>query len=115
MRYLLIQLILQILLQPGDFSEASSELVVCCKKAFPVAFQGFSVTDIVGISDDPDIIMPDMMDVLVDTLLSLLPQSSSRMCFAIEQVSFSSHDSYWFMFSSKIIKSVFFLSKRELV
>ncbi|KAG6425009.1 hypothetical protein SASPL_115432 [Salvia splendens] len=34
LRYLLIQLLLQIILRPGEFSEAASEIVMCCKKAF---------------------------------------------------------------------------------
>ncbi|XP_044491114.1 uncharacterized protein LOC123215113 isoform X2 [Mangifera indica] len=31
LRYLLIQLLLQVLLRPGEYSEAASELVMCCK------------------------------------------------------------------------------------
>ncbi|KAK2983205.1 hypothetical protein RJ640_018550 [Escallonia rubra] len=82
LRYLLIQLLLQILLRPGEFSEAASELVMCCKKAFPSP-------DLLESSgeDEPDGDgTPELMDVLVDTLLSLLPQSSAPMRSAIEQV-----------------------------
>ncbi|KAA3482497.1 myb-binding protein 1A [Gossypium australe] len=32
LRYLLILLLLQVLLQPGEFSDAASELIICCKK-----------------------------------------------------------------------------------
>ncbi|KAG9440083.1 hypothetical protein H6P81_020248 [Aristolochia fimbriata] len=84
MRYLLIQLLLQVLLRPGEFSEAALELVICCKKAF------FPHPDLLDDSGDEDEFdkngAPELMDVLVDTLLSLLPQSSSSMCSAVEQV-----------------------------
>ncbi|XP_008806265.2 myb-binding protein 1A-like protein [Phoenix dactylifera] len=81
-RYLLIQLLLQVL-HPGEFSEAALELVICCKKAFPTAAHGDSLEEQDDF-DDSD--APEMMDVLVDTLLSLLPQSSGPICFAVEQV-----------------------------
>ena len=70
------------LLRPGEYSEAASELVICCKKAF-------SVVDLPEFSEDDaeDDAAPELMDVLVDTLLSLLPQSSVHMRSAIEQVS----------------------------
>uniref|UniRef100_A0A5B6YU56 Putative DNA polymerase V n=1 Tax=Davidia involucrata TaxID=16924 RepID=A0A5B6YU56_DAVIN len=82
LRYLLILLLLQVLLRPGEFSEAASELIICCKKAF-------AAPDLLDSSEDDE---PDgdgtpaLMDVLVDTLLSLLPQSSAPMRSAIEQV-----------------------------
>ncbi|GAV65086.1 LOW QUALITY PROTEIN: DNA_pol_phi domain-containing protein [Cephalotus follicularis] len=81
LRYLLIQLLLQVLLRPGEFSEAASELVICCKKAF-------AASDLLDSGDDEvdGDATPDLMDVLVDTLLSLLPQSSPPMRSAIEQV-----------------------------
>ncbi|KAM7474805.1 hypothetical protein LguiB_022048 [Lonicera macranthoides] len=82
LRYLLIQLLLQVLLRPGEFTEAASELIICCKKAF-------ASPDILDSSgeDEPDSDeAPELMDVLVDTLLSLLPQSSAPMRSAIEQV-----------------------------
>ncbi|XP_058069514.1 rDNA transcriptional regulator pol5 [Magnolia sinica] len=83
LRYLLIQLLLQVLLRPGEFSEAASELVICCKKAFAAP----ALLDSSGEEDEfDDNGMPELMDVLVDTLLSLLPQSSGPMCFAVEQV-----------------------------
>lgn len=69
------------LLRPRDFSEAASELIICCKKAFPTP-------DLLESSgeEDADDTTPAVMDVLVDTLLSLLPQSSAPMRTAIEQV-----------------------------
>ncbi|KAG4945457.1 hypothetical protein AAZX31_15G058100 [Glycine max] len=82
LRYLLIQLLLQVLLHPGEFSEAASELVICCKKAF-------STSDLPESSGEDDVEVddaPELMDVLVDTLLSLLPQSSAPMRSSIEQV-----------------------------
>ena len=83
LRYLLIQLLLQVLLRPGEFSEAASELILCCKKAF-------SSSDILESSGDDELDVdetPKLMDVLVDTLLSLLPQSAAPVRSAIEQVS----------------------------
>ncbi|KAL8554862.1 hypothetical protein ACS0TY_002875 [Phlomoides rotata] len=82
LRYLLIQLLLQIILRPGEFYEAASELVICCKKAF-------GSSDLLESSEDdePDEDgAPELMDVLVDTMLSLLPQSSAPLRSAIEQV-----------------------------
>lgn len=82
LRYLLIQLLLQVLLRPGEFSEAASELIICCKKTF-------SASDIPPSSGEDEMdgdVTPQLMDVLVDTLLSLLPQSSNPMRTAIEQV-----------------------------
>ncbi|XP_051146638.1 rDNA transcriptional regulator pol5 [Andrographis paniculata] len=82
MRYLLIQLLLQILLRPGECFEAASELVMCCKKAF-------GSSDLLASSEEDESDgedAPELMDVLVDTLLSLLPQSSAPMRSAIEQV-----------------------------
>ncbi|CAN6686179.1 unnamed protein product [Malus baccata var. baccata] len=82
LRYVLIQLLLQMLLRPKEYLEAVSELMICCKKAFPVA----DLLDSPGEDDLDDEGAPAMMDVLVDTLLSLLPQSSAPMRTAIEQV-----------------------------
>ncbi|XP_022876353.1 DNA polymerase V-like [Olea europaea var. sylvestris] len=82
MRYLLIQLLLQILVRPGEFSEAASELIMCCKKAF-------GPSDLLESSGEDELegdSTPELMDVLVDTLLSLVPQSSAPMRYAIEQV-----------------------------
>lgn len=82
LRYLLIQLLLQVLLRPGEYSEAASELVMCCKKAF-------ASSDLLNSSGEDELddeSEPKLMDVLVDTLLSLLPQSSAPMRSAIEQV-----------------------------
>ncbi|KAF3549544.1 hypothetical protein DY000_02005850 [Brassica cretica] len=79
LRHLVVQLLLQILLHPGEFSEAASELSVCCDKAF-----SSSSTDGEGEADGEE--EPAVMDVLVDTLLSLLPHSSAPMRSSIEQV-----------------------------
>ncbi|KAJ4716026.1 DNA polymerase V [Melia azedarach] len=81
LRYLLIQLLLQVLLRPGEFYEAASELIMCCKKAF-------ASSDLLNSSgeDESNDETPELMDVLVDTLLSMLPQSSAPMRSAIEQV-----------------------------
>ncbi|KAJ6964929.1 hypothetical protein NC652_002988 [Populus alba x Populus x berolinensis] len=81
MRYLLIQLLLQVLLRPGEFSEAASELIICCKKAFAASDLLDSGEE--ELDNDAD---PKLLDVLVDTFLSLLPQSSAPMRSAIEQV-----------------------------
>ncbi|KAK7412192.1 hypothetical protein VNO78_03642 [Psophocarpus tetragonolobus] len=81
LRYLLIQLLLQVLLRPGEYSEAASELIICCKKAFSSDLPESSGEDDVEVDD-----APELMDVLVDTLLSLLPQSSAPMRSSIEQV-----------------------------
>ncbi|XP_057977896.1 rDNA transcriptional regulator pol5 [Malania oleifera] len=82
LRYLLIQLLLELLLRPGEFSEAALELIICCKKAF-------AAPDLLDSSGEDELDgdeMPALMDVLVDTLLSLLPQSSAPMRSSIEQV-----------------------------
>ncbi|EXB50646.1 Myb-binding protein 1A [Morus notabilis] len=81
LRHLLIQLLLQMLLRPREFSEAASELIICCRKAYPTP-------DLLESSgeDDTEAAASAEMDVLVDTLLSLLPQSSAPMRTAIEQV-----------------------------
>lgn len=73
------------LLRPREFSEAASELIICCKKVFPAPELDSSEEDDV----DSDA-MPAVMDVLVDTLLSLLPESTSPMRTAIEQVWYQS-------------------------
>ncbi|KAJ6819866.1 DNA polymerase V-like isoform X1 [Iris pallida] len=83
LRYVLIQLVLQVLLCPGDFSEAAMELVICCKKAFPAAVHDDSSSEEDKFDDNDT---PEMIDVLAETFLSLLPHSSGPMCFAIEQV-----------------------------
>lgn len=78
-----MQLLLQVLLQPEEFSEAASELVICCSKAFrssDLASSGEDEADRDGT--------PELMDVLVDTMLSLLPQSSAAMRTAIEKVNY---------------------------
>ncbi|KAJ0047080.1 hypothetical protein Pint_04010 [Pistacia integerrima] len=85
LRYLLIQLLLHVLLRPGEYSEAASELIMCCKKAF-------ASSDLLNSSGEDELdddSAPKLMDVLVDTLLSLLPQSSAPMRSAIEQFLFN--------------------------
>lgn len=82
LRYLLIQLLLQVLLRPGEFSEAASDLVMCCKKAFATS----DLLNSSGEDESDGDSTPELMDVLVDTLLSLLPQSSAPVRSAIEQV-----------------------------
>ncbi|KAJ9175014.1 hypothetical protein P3X46_013601 [Hevea brasiliensis] len=82
LKYLLIQLLLQVLLRPGELSEAVSELIICCKKAFAVS----DLLDSSGENELDSDDTPEVVDVLVDTLLSLLPQSSAPMRSAIEQV-----------------------------
>lgn len=82
LRYLLIQLLLQLLLRPGEFTEAASELIICCRKAFSI----HDLPESSGEDEAEDGGSPEMMDVLVDTLLSLLPQSSAPLRSAVEQV-----------------------------
>ncbi|KAK7302610.1 hypothetical protein RJT34_13502 [Clitoria ternatea] len=81
LRYLLIQLLLQVLLRPGDYAEAASELIICCKKTCASDLPESSGEDDAEADE-----APELMDVLVDTLLSLLPQSSAPMRSSIEQV-----------------------------
>ncbi|GAB2269508.1 hypothetical protein Dimus_004425 [Dionaea muscipula] len=83
LRYLLLQLVLQLLLQPaGDLSEAASELIICCQKAFAV----HDLLDSAGEEETEHGESPHLMDVLVDTLLSILPQASAPMRSSVEQV-----------------------------
>ncbi|CAL5183268.1 unnamed protein product [Lathyrus oleraceus] len=82
LRYLLIQLLLQVLLCPREYSEAASELIICCKKTFSTSDNPESSGEDDTEVDDA----PELMDVLVDTLLSLLPQSSAPMRSAIDQM-----------------------------
>ncbi|KAI4296469.1 hypothetical protein L6164_036425 [Bauhinia variegata] len=82
LRYLLFQLLLHVLLGPGEYSETASELVMCCKKAFSISDIPESYAED-GLEVDTT---PEWINVLVDTLLSLLPQLSPPMRSAIEQV-----------------------------
>ena len=77
MRYLLLQVLLQLVLGLQELADAAEELITCCKKVFP------ALTEEGSVEQDEE---PELMDVLMDVLLSLLPQSSSSMCYAIEQV-----------------------------
>lgn len=70
------------LLRPREFSEAASELIICCRKVFPVP----DLLDSSGEDDEDSGAIPAVMDVLVDTLLSILPESTAPMRTAIEQV-----------------------------
>ncbi|KAF6147356.1 hypothetical protein GIB67_003254 [Kingdonia uniflora] len=83
LRYLMIQLLLQLILRPGEFHKATFELIICCTKAFPSC-------DILDSPDEDNVLdagdAPTMVDVLVDTLLSLLPQSYPPVRSAVEQV-----------------------------
>jgi len=103
LRYLFIQLLLQVLLRPEEFAEAASELVICCKKAF-------SSLDLLESSGDDEMSdgdgAPELLDVLVDTLLSLLPQSSAPMRAAIEQVGDLFVDFCWLIFFSHLLFSL---------
>lgn len=85
LRYLLIQLLLQLLQRPGEFTEAASELIICCRKAFSIHDPPESSEE----DEAEDGESPELMDVLVDTLLSLLPQSSAPLRSAVEQVTTS--------------------------
>ncbi|KAI3841024.1 hypothetical protein MKX03_018255 [Papaver bracteatum] len=83
LRYLLIQLLLQVLLRPEEFFEAAFQLVICCQKSYPSPDFLESVDDVMDDSETPE---PELFDVLVDALLSLLPQSSPPLRLAVEQV-----------------------------
>ncbi|KAL8159806.1 hypothetical protein V2J09_001343 [Rumex salicifolius] len=80
LRYLLIQLVLQLLLRPGELAGAAFELIICISKNF--AFNEL----IESSGEDDSENSPDPLDVQLDTLLSLLPQSSAPLRYAIEQV-----------------------------
>lgn len=86
MQFLLIQLLLQILLHPGEFHEAAIDLTICCKKTFSFLS---SEDEEKGEEEEKEEEgpAPQFMDVLVDTFLSLLPHSSGPLNYAIEQAS----------------------------
>lgn len=98
-RYLLIQLLLQVLLHPEEYWEAAIDVIICCKKTFPSIAQcdssslpkpledGAEESDEDGSEEEPNEDGPlEFMDVLVQTFLSLLPHVSGPVCFTIEQV-----------------------------
>ena len=99
MRYLLIQLLLQVLLHPDEYWEAAVDVTICCKKSFPAIAQGDNSTeqesngrgsldsDDVGAEESNEEVSLEFMDVLVQTFLSILPHVSGPMCFTIEQAS----------------------------
>lgn len=106
MRYLLIQLLLQVLLHPDEYWEAAVDVTICSKKSFPSIAQGDNSTgqesgehgsqesdgdvseesDENGSEDSNEEVSLEYMDVLVQTFLSILPHASGPVCFAIEQV-----------------------------
>ncbi|KAI3981357.1 hypothetical protein MKX01_001802 [Papaver californicum] len=90
LRYLLIQLLLQVLLRPGEFFEAAFQLVICCKKSYPSPDDPESGEEDDEMDDSDALVderkTPELFDVLVDALLSLLPQSSPPLRLAVEQV-----------------------------
>ena len=107
MRYLLIQLLLQVLLHPDEYWEAAVDVTICCKKSFPSIAQGDSSSglesgergpqepdedgsegsDEDGSEDSNEEASLEFMDVLVQTFLSILPHASGPVCFTIEQAS----------------------------
>jgi DNA polymerase phi len=99
MRYLLIQLVLQVLHHPDEFWEAAVDVTICCKKSFPAIAQGDNSTgldsnehgsqdsDVVGSEESNEEGSLEFMDVLVQTFLSILPHVSGPMCFTMEQAS----------------------------
>ncbi|CAF1921832.1 unnamed protein product [Brassica napus] len=64
LRHLVVQLLLKIFLHPGEFSEAASELSVCCDKAFS---SSLDLLESDGEGEDDGEEEPTVMDVLVDT------------------------------------------------
>lgn len=97
MRYLLIQLLLQVLLHPDEYWEAAVDVTICCKKSFPAIAQGDNSSgqessghgsadsDEDGPEEPSEEVSLEFMDVLVQTFLSILPHVSGPMCFTIEQ------------------------------
>ncbi|XP_062218145.1 uncharacterized protein LOC133918324 [Phragmites australis] len=106
MRYLLIQLLLQVLLHPDEYWEAAIDVTICCKKSFPAIAQGDNSSrqesNECGLQDSDENeseesnedgseesneeVSLEFMDVLVQTFLSILPHVSGSVCFTIEQV-----------------------------
>lgn len=107
MRYLLIQLLLQVLLHPDEYWEAAVDVTICCKKSFPAIAQGDNSSGQEsgeqgsqesdedgseqsgkdGPEDSNEEVSLEFMDVLVQTFLSILPHASGPVCFTIEQAS----------------------------
>jgi DNA polymerase phi len=99
MRYLLIQLLLQVLLHPDEYWEAAVDVTICCNKSFPAIAQGDNSSaqesaehgsqesDEDGSEDPNEEVSLEFMDVLVQTFLSVLPHASGPVCFTIEQAS----------------------------
>lgn len=97
-RYLLIQLLLQVLLHPDEYWEAAIDVIICCNKTFPSIAQGDNSTgleslevgskesDEHGSEESNEDVPLEFMDVLVQTFLSVLPHASGPVCFTIEQV-----------------------------
>ncbi|OEL18924.1 hypothetical protein BAE44_0020058 [Dichanthelium oligosanthes] len=96
MRYLLIQLLLQVLLHPDEYWEAAVDVTICCKKSFPAIAHGDNSSrqessergsqgsdedgseesDEDGSEDSNEEGSLEFMDVLVQTFLSILPHAS---------------------------------------
>ncbi|WVZ77983.1 hypothetical protein U9M48_025769 [Paspalum notatum var. saurae] len=96
MRYLLIQLLLQVLLHPDEYWEAAVDVTICCKKSFPAIAQGDNSSgqesgghgseesngdgsddsDEDASKDSHEEMPLEFMDVLVQTFLSILPHAS---------------------------------------
>uniref|UniRef100_K3YPC9 DNA polymerase V n=1 Tax=Setaria italica TaxID=4555 RepID=K3YPC9_SETIT len=96
MRYLLIQLLLQVLLHPDEYWEAAVDVTICCKKSFPAIAQGDNSSGQEsgeqgsqesdedgseqsgkdGPEDSNEEVSLEFMDVLVQTFLSILPHAS---------------------------------------
>jgi hypothetical protein len=99
MRYLLIQLVLQVLRHPDEYWEAAVDVTICCKKSFPAIAQGDNSTGLEsnergsqdsdgdGSEGSNEEVSLEFMDVLVQTILSIVPHVSGPMCFTIEQAS----------------------------
>ncbi|XP_062224134.1 uncharacterized protein LOC133922706 [Phragmites australis] len=98
MRYLLIQLLLQVLLHPDEYWEAAIDVTICCKKSFPAIAQGdhssgqetdqrcSQDSDEDGSEESNENVSLEFMDVLVQTFLSILPHVPGPVCFTVEQV-----------------------------
>ncbi|KAL6629791.1 hypothetical protein ACP70R_029556 [Stipagrostis hirtigluma subsp. patula] len=106
MRYLLIQLLLQVLLHPDEYWEAVIDVTICCTKSFPAIAQGDNSSgqetaergsqesdddsseesNEDGAEEVNEDVSLEFMDVLVQTFLSVLPHVSGPVCLSIEQV-----------------------------
>ncbi|KAH1098858.1 hypothetical protein J1N35_015779 [Gossypium stocksii] len=76
LRYLLILLLLQVLLQPGEFSDAASELITCCKKVILHSY---------GEDDLDDDTAPELTDVFRCFCGDVTDDGLLRMLWIIEK------------------------------